>query len=417
MPPEPTNTTSDIDAARERARLAMQGEARATKAIEEDKQLTEKRRTAALAMEGVDRRAKREQKEKELKEKQEMLRRIDEEVKRREEDAARKKQEAEDAKKNLAANQEAELKQKETDFTESQSTIEKLKEERGSTLKTIHTLQSDIAEAIKTENLSTEKISIAESERRPATTSISKEETGGGIGKYLISVLIIIILAGLGFGTYWYWQNRTVAPVASVAVKAIIFAQTSYEINTGNISSTALPTQMQALLAAPAGTGEKIVNVYFTKQASSSDGQIGTKSLLNFNEWLAYSNSAFPADFPRFVQDYMIGLDKNGSSSSFFIVLKTDSYANVYQNLLDHEGDWVRNIFQSLDGTDIAGATTDQKFVDYVLKNLATRVLRDKDSQTVLIYTFLDQQTFIAARNEDALYNAYTVYNTKAVAN
>jgi len=416
MPPE------DLQKERERASLAMQGETRATKALEEDKELTEKRKAAAFAMEGVERRTKREAKEHELKEKQEMLRRIDDEVKRREEEAEKKKQAAEEARKNQVAAESAELKQKEDDFAESQTAIEKLKEQRGSTLRTIHTLQSDIAEAIKTEHLSTEKISIAAQDQQPTIASsfsnTESQRSGGGIGKFLIILLVLILLGGGGFGAYRFWKaNQAVPVVAPVTVQSLIFAETSFEIDSSKVSSDNLGKQTSALLDSPAGASEQIVNIYFTKEASSTDGQLASKSLLNFSDWLTYSNSAIPTDFSRFIQNYMVGLDKNSSSSSFFLVLKTDSYANVYQTLLDHEGDWVRNIFQSLDGKDLTTQTAGQKFTDYILKNVRTRVLRDETGQTVLIYTFLDPATFIAATNEDALYHAYTVYNTRAVAN
>jgi len=422
MPPTtPNSNNDDVEAARSRARLAMQGETRATKALEEDKELTEKRKVAAFAMEGVERRAKREAKEHELKDKQEMLKRIDDEVKRREDEIAKKKQEAEEARKNQVEAESAELKKKEDDFTESQTAIEKLKAERGSTLKTIHTLQSDIAEAIKTEHLSTEKISIAAQERPKVASSFSNAESqgsGGGVVKLIIMFLVLLLIGGGGFGIYRFWKTNQAVPVnAPVIVQSIIFAETSFEINSSKVSIENLSGQTSTLLASPAGTSEKIVNIYFTKEASSTDGQLATKSLLNFTDWLTYSNSAIPTDFARFIQDYMLGLDKNGSSSSFFLVLKTDSYANVYQTLLDHEDDWVRNIFQNLNGKDLVTQTADQKFSDYILKNLKTRVLRDKDGQTVLIYTFLDLGTFIVAETEDALYHAYTVYNTRVIAN
>lgn len=403
----------DINNLRAKARLAMMGEKRVAATVQESADLTEKRQAAFLAMEGPERRQRREIKEKELREKQEMLRRIDEEVKKREEEAQKQKAEAETARQNEADEKNAELKQKENAYSASQMAIEQLKQERGTTLKAIRTLQSDLADASKAENFTAEKIIIAEQNRQAnssVTASFAPKTTNSG-GKIIFWLFLALFVVAGGYGAYWYFSQRKVSTVtAPIVVQSIIFAEKSRGVDTAKIAKENLPGELSALDTVLPSVNEQIGNLYFTKI-----GQLGsatTTVLLNFSDWQTYSGSAIPADFSRFVSAYMVGWYKNGSTSSAFLALKADPYENVYQTLLSHENDWLRQALQNLDGQDLLAQTASQNFSDYLLKNLNTRVLRDQTGQIVLIYTFLDRQTLIITHSEDALYHAYIVYNT-----
>lgn len=413
--------TDELEAAKARARLAMEGPARAAKEAEEDKAMIEKRKAAAFAMEGVERRTKREAKERELREKQAMLARIDEEVKQREADAAKKKADAEAARANEAAEKEHVIAQKEAAYAESQSAIEKLKEDRGSTLKAIHTLQSDLAEAVKAEKITAESIVLAKQDhpteaQKPAAATADS----GGMGLIVFIILLLAFLLLGGAGAYWYYKVRPTATVSATvpAIKSIISAEGSHEFKTGNTASSSLAQEINSLLAAPAPAGELIVNAYFTKIVpATTEGAAAHAEQLDFPAWQVYAAPAIPADFARFVSDYMLAIYRqsgDGSSTgSIFLTLKVDPYDIVYQTLLDHEDSWVRQIFQKLDGQELTASAENQKFTDYLLKNLNTRVLRDPSNKTVMIYTFFDQKTLVFAQTEDALYHAYVVYKTQ----
>lgn len=410
MPNNPT--TDDLQSARERARLAMEGETRKEKQVTEDKTEMEKRSIARLAMEGNERRQRREAREKETKDKETMRQRIDEEVKRRVTETAQKKQAEEAAKRDQQLAREQELKQKENEFTESRDVIEQLKKEKGSSLHPLRTLQTDLAGAVQTEQLSATKIAIAEQQRGPVIYT-GKESSSGMMGKIIIGLFILLFLIAGGAGGYWYWLNRentTVRP--AIVVQSVIYAETSQEINTTKLPAAELTSTIIGLINTPATTGETISNLYFIKEIPSSDGQTTIKTLLSFSDWQKYSQSAIPADFSRFVNTYMIGLYKGATQNSVFIVVKTDLHDNVYQELMDHENDYVQNIFKSLDGQDLVGTSTKNTFSDRRIKNIDTRVLTDDQGKVLMIYSFLDRSTLIIAQSEDALYRAYVSYNT-----
>lgn len=413
MPNDEIN--NDLEAARERARLAMEGEERKNKKIEEEKINQEKRLSARLAMEGAERRARREAKEKEIKEKEIMRQRIDDEVKRRVEETAKKKQAEETAKKNEQSAREQQLKQKENEFIESRNVIEQLKKEKGSSINPLRTLQSDLAGAIKTENLSQAKIAIAEQEKKPIVTKL--EKSSSSIGKIILGFFVLLLLFSLGGGAYWYWSKNSQAIIKNAPIQSIIHAEASQEINTSNLPSAELVTTISNLIANSKLAGETITNIYFTKEVLASDGKTKTKSLLNFSEFLTYSQSAIPANFSRFVNTYMLGLYGGTNGNSIFLTLKIDLHDNVSQEFLDHENDYLQNIFKSLDGKDLTGTSTPQTFTDRLLKNIKTRVLLDEQGKVLLVYSFIDRTTLIIAQSEEALYRAYVAYNTPKLKN
>lgn len=413
----------NLDELRAKARAAMEGPERQVKEETESKEIAAKRHAAFLAMEGTERRIKREQKEKELHDKQEMLRRIDEEVKKRESEATAKKAAAEAARKQEQELKEEEIKRKEDEYLASQKEIEQLKQQRGTTLRVIRTLKSDLNDAIKQEQLSAAKIAIAEQQRQPAIENVLGEDgqgSSGGRGKILSLIVILLFIGVAVWGGYWYYTKQPeTASQTALAVTPIITADNNQEIDTTKIAADQLPTAISELRQVAAGNGEQITDLYFTLTSTSSDQTnkvVNTKKILDFTAWQTYSQTSIPEDFARFVSDYMIAIFRSNTSSStdgtMFFVLAADPYESVYQTLLDNENGWVRDIFKSLDGNDIAAATTDQQFSDYLLKNLNTRVLRDDQGQTRLIYTFLDRKTLIFAESEDALYRAYLSYHT-----
>lgn len=405
-------TSDDIQDARERARLAMGGGSRIDKQTTEDKTNQEKRLIARQAMEGLERRQRRENREKEAIDKETMRKRIDEEVKRRVAETAQKKLDEENKRKSQQLAREQEIKQKENEFTQSQNVIEELKKEKGSSLHPLRTLQSDLAGAVQEEQLSATKIAISEQERGSTAYPIKKNPSGA-LGKIIIFFIILLLLISGGAGGYWYWINRTQTKNTTPnVVQSIIYAETSTEVDTNKIPEGELTSTILKLINTPATTGETISNVYFTKTATSSDGVTKTKALLNFSEWLKYSHSSIPEDFSRFINAYMVGLYKSPEQNSIFITFKIDLFDNVFQELLDHENDYIQDVFKNLGGNDIVGTSTKRTFSDRRIKNIDTRILTDDQGKILIIYSFLDKQTLIIAQNENALYRAYVAYNT-----
>jgi len=409
MPNTPTN--NEIKKAREKARLAMGGEKEQEKQIVNDETIDKKREIARLAMEGSERRIKREAREKEAREKAEMRKRIDEEVKRRAEEVARKKKAEEAVIRDRQLARDKEIKQKENEFIQSKNVIEQLKKEKGSSLHPLRTLQSDLAEAVQTEQLSATKMAITEQKRSPVAHTTSTPDSGVTV-KIATITIILLLLATIG-GGYWYWinQNQTIT-TPTIIVQSIIYAETSKEIDSTKLPAKDLTTTISELINTPSATGETISNIYFTKETPSPDGKTSIKSLLTFPEWIKYSQSVIPDSLSRYVNNYMVGIYKGTDQNSVFITLKIDLFDNVFAELLSHENNYIQDIFKNLDGENIIGTSTKNTFTDQRIKNIDTRALTDDQGKILMLYSFLDRNTLVIARNENALYRAYIAYNT-----
>jgi hypothetical protein len=96
-----------------------------------------------------------------------------------------------------------------------------------------------------------------------------------------------------------------------------------------------------------------------------------------------------------------------------FIVLKTSYYANAFSGMLK----WEKNIYSDLknildlknESFETTGTTTDSyslktsMFYDGIISNRDSRILRDGQNKTLLIYSFIDNETLVIASNENLL--------------
>ena len=110
-----------------------------------------------------------------------------------------------------------------------------------------------------------------------------------------------------------------------------------------------------------------------------------------------------PADFLRSLQsDYMFGIH-NFVKGQKFLVLKTDYYDTAFAGMLNWESTLLKDIYPLFGvkpNEDLGG----RSWVDVVTKNKDTRVLKDFNNQTVLVYMFKDQNTLIISTSEGTLF-------------
>ncbi|MEK7478002.1 MAG: MAP7 domain-containing protein [Patescibacteria group bacterium] len=405
--------TDDIQDRREQARLAMEGPKQRERREVEQKTLGEKRRTASLAMEGREQRKRRETREKEQAEREEMMQQIDEEVRRKREEelAAKLKQEK-------GANEALEVETKERQFKETkyqtaQNVIETLKKEIKSSIPTIRTLKTDIARAVKDEGLSSARIAIKEQGKNPAYNLYALDKDNGK-GKWLaVSSLMILLLAALGFGGFYWLRSGEDNPVRPVVINSIIPANDAKEIDVSNYTSDMVTIKLGDILATPGKNGT-LTYVYLTKSltASSTSTRSVTKKIIGVTDFLANVNSPVPPELARFMYNYMLGTYHTASSTWPFLVFKINSYDNVAQEFLSQENGYVRNILASLSGETLDNAKAAPSFVAKDIKSKNTRVLTDVNGDTIFLYSFIDTTTLIMTPNEETFIKVYTAYNS-----
>ena len=105
-----------------------------------------------------------------------------------------------------------------------------------------------------------------------------------------------------------------------------------------------------------------------------------------------------------------------------FLVLKTGFYENAFAGMLE----WERYMKDDLaplfgpaktkipSGQIVADTVQEPElvFVDSVIKNKDTRILRGKNGKTELLYSFVDKNTIIITTNEHTLEEVFVRHTT-----
>jgi hypothetical protein len=390
---------------RKEAQQAMEGEAhaklRATKQVELQKQ----RELARRAMEGEERRKRRE-----LREKTELKKKREQEAKEaaaRAELEAKQKTETETmkAKGEAEATAQASRARKVESIEESESFINQLKT-KALNLSPLRTFKTDMARAVQEEGISISKIALSEQARRKLGKVETEEQPKNT--KLILPILLVILLV-VGAGTYWWFYIRSgpTTPIINPAAPAsFIFTEASRSLELkGDINEIHTLVNNEAGVTIPAKT---IKYIYFTRNGATQ----------SWNDFRQVWGLKIPSQLTRNLSgQFMFGVFNNELASNRFLILKTPDYPLAFRGLLDWEDTMADDILPLLRGSNATVKERTPSFIDKMIQNKDTRLLKSIDGQTVIIYSFLDPQTIVIAQNEATFIEIMTRYKNGANAN
>jgi hypothetical protein len=357
--------------------------------------LAKRRREARLAMEGEEARARREAAEHTAKEKAEIAKRLaaaKAEKEATEKAAAEAKLAAEEKRRqDLETAQRARV----TQIRTSESAINTLKKTpAASTLSSLRTLKTDLAQATRTDNLSLSKIAAAGGD------PLAGAQPKGHALRWL-AILALLLLAG-GGGLWWWRQNPTTPVVVTPVVPAntpLIFTETHQDLDVAALTGNTLATELNRL-------------------ADSQDfGQGTIKDLrlisgnqaLNFNAARVKLGLKLPTDLNPYWEDrFMLGLFNSGGRNVRFLILTNRFYEKIYAGLLDWEKtglpETLLPILTSNPGTK---TSWDDSFSDSLVRNKDVRILKNQAGETILFYGFLDREHLVFTTSQEAFLEVY----------
>lgn len=108
--------------------------------------------------------------------------------------------------------------------------------------------------------------------------------------------------------------------------------------------------------------------------------------------------------------NFIAGVYGDGLKSQFFIVFKVNDYGIAFRDMLAWENEMPEDFAPILN----LASSTQYGFKDLIVKNKDTRALTSDDGVTMLLYTFLDQNTILITKSDtalSALVNSFTVGN------
>mgnify|MGYP001564397859 CR=1 FL=1 len=404
--------TQDLETKRAAARKAMGGEAYETKLETKAVDLQKKRREAMVVMESPDQRARREAQEKSILDREAAkkqlaldLEREKETLAKRRADEAVEKQAKEEERQNLEKTRQAE-------FESKQNLIERLRQDSDQKLAPLRTLKTDLAQNVKTENLSATKIALMENERRLETGAFVAEV--GSTPRRFSGWIIGAIICGLSLGTIGFviYKNQSAGPVVlTLAVNSLIFADENQALavdNKGALEIINTVSQLRKLN----GPRDSVLNIYPTKNLSA-DPKKPNISAVGLAEFLNASQISLTEELSRhFGNRFMIGVYRGTSNDLFWVFTINDWEYSKAAILTQELGFFDRLLSPFLVDTTFSSDLAGAGMVDEVVKNKDARVVKNKLNQTLAIYSFLDQQTLVVTQNEEALSRLIDNFNT-----
>ncbi len=281
--------------------------------------------------------------------------------------------------------------------------------------KPLRTFRGDIADALKSQNMSVARIAIAEKVKKE---KITRDQSQGitppsSVKKnILIFLLSIILVAGGAYLLYvFYYLPRsggTVLP--ALEVPSIVMPDTQKEISLDANATKPFVELLRKEEGAAALPQNSIVHFYITR------GQGSAKKTIDSREFLSLLHVNAPDQYLRTLDsDFMFGVHGfNGNNP--FIVLRTGLYQSAFAGMLKWEetlADDLNPLFSKAPGTATAALAPAEStaellaarkpFVDLVIKNKDVRALTNQYDRIVLLYTFLDKETILITTNEFTL--------------
>jgi hypothetical protein len=292
--------------------------------------------------------------------------------------------------------------------------------ELGEKIQTLRTYSSDMADAVRENEISVIKVALAEKAKREKEEEFKVKSEGTGFQKFLLITGGIILIAGGLAGSYFLIQkNQKQAATQQVATPQI---QTliSYDTETSIDATTANNVfDMAALLKTPLSIagGPQIAALFFTKMADGKTAQLSLADLLTI------LNLSAPGALTRSLSQYMIGTYQSTDATQkphLFLLFQTQDYNQAYASMLQWEPTMLGDL-APLFNIDISGNNSDllrKPFKDILINNNDARVLYDADGNPILYYIFVGKNDFIITDSQEAIQEITTrlqIKNTRAL--
>lgn len=301
----------------------------------------------------------------------------------------------------------------------------------------IRTMKSDIADAIKNQNETLVSIALAEEkkqakQRAENVAQKSSEQTSETpapkrVGRFFVIIIIILILAGLGFSYQFLLPKLSSINLPSISMPNLpSFGNTPPEItpviNTipkVELAPSLIPAQSEKRFIINKESPEKILsnianermvtnasgtitNLYFAEESSVEPKKT---TAISANRLIILTGAPVPETLTRSLESsFMAGFlsEAGNSASTPFLVFKVSSYETGLAGMLEWERSMPR-LFDAIFGTSVTTSVSNRiKTRDMVILGHDARVLEIAPNVGIS-YVFANPQTIIIAESKTAL--------------
>ncbi len=275
-------------------------------------------------------------------------------------------------------------------------------------LKVLRTYTSDMAEAVRTNEMSVIKIALAEKDKREQAELYKKAE-GSKFSRVLFIIGGIILISFAIYGSYFLIEQKKTKeiPKSTITnVESFISYDSKSYIDTTHTGST---VDLMTLVKKEEIPGAELIKVlFFTEKTETSS------SLLTANDFLSLIESTAPGTLTRFLSDkFLFGEYTSGSTgianetlkTGTFLIFQTTDYNQSYASMLEWEKTMLKdmNILFNVQIPETDKTIFERQWKDIVVNNKDARVLYDESGKGVLYYVFVNKNNFVIANNVETL--------------
>lgn len=276
----------------------------------------------------------------------------------------------------------------------------------------IRTFKSDLANIIKKNKISVDKVFLTEQKKGGYSSLFSLGEKGISPktkkNLFFIFFSLFLVLAGI-FSVFWVYYNKPVpwVKVDEVEVKAYVYSEYQREIFIDSESVIKLTNTIKTELKNSTLPLGSILHFYLTKENKNQKNIIG-KRVLQTKELLSLLNSRVSENFLRYLEnDFMYGFYSSMDIYPF-LIFKIKSFDHSFPEMLAWEKNLVEDLRPLFVEENPAIPTTELRnsvfsFKDIVLNNLEARAVLDQEGKIVFVYSFVDEKTLVIATNKNIL--------------
>lgn len=295
----------------------------------------------------------------------------------------------------------------------------------------IHTMKSDVAEAIKKQNETFVSIALAEERKQLqkrgeelTARANAPQQAPKPRGRTVIIVIFLLLAVALGLAYQFILPMFSTTPSSGTPVEKSSFPASEKTDGMGsNVPSFApalIPPQYEkrfilnketpeylfATIAVERAAGVasgSIKNLYFTEETKNTEG-VTTFPVVSAQKLIAFAKIDAPEILMRSLEDqFMAGLlGESDSTATPFLILKVSSYDTGLAGMLAGEGALVR-FFDTVFGTKIqTRAFGEVKFRDIVILGKDARMLAVAPG-VAIAYSFADPNTIVITGSRSAL--------------
>ncbi len=272
-------------------------------------------------------------------------------------------------------------------------------------LKTVRTYLSDMADTVRTNEISVIKVALAEQNKRDRE-DIYKKAEGSPFKKTLFVIGGIILILSAIFGAYLLYQQKT---NSNQSVQGQITKEET--LISYDESSSLLINDGDDLISK--------INIS-KKDPKTSDKNISIKNIFlkqevgNLQQNLPVEyifskmNFTAPSSLIRSLSgSYMIGTYTKNTTikPSLFMIFQTKDYSYTYAGMLEWEKTIATDMFTLFEFNTAENKLklSERQWKDIIINNKDVRVLLNEDEEPILYYLFADKSNLIITDSEDSI--------------